>query len=147
MWISSLEGLSARTILWTIGNVSALVLLVLSYCSTYIFVTFPGHISPEQWVLLFFFFFFCIPLFMEVVTSTPVSWEMNCMRDHFHFPCHLGSRILSLRVDQVCAVFSCVQDTAQLPKLGIFNTHTEVNACNCPFLTCTQRSTHAIAHF
>ena len=30
--------------------------------------------------------------------------EMNCIRDHFHFPCHSDSHLLSSRLDLVCAV-------------------------------------------
>ena len=31
----------------------------------------------------------------------------------------------------VCAVFLCVQTMVWLPMFGIFNTHTDVPACNC----------------
>ena len=31
----------------------------------------------------------------------------------------------------VCAVFSCVHTMVRLPVLGIFNVHTDVDACDC----------------
>ena len=31
----------------------------------------------------------------------------------------------------VCAVFPCVQTMVWLPVLGIFNVHTDVDACDC----------------
>ena len=32
--------------------------------------------------------------------------KMDRVHDHFHFPCHLGSHILSSRLHLVCAVLS-----------------------------------------
>ena len=53
-------------------------------------------------------FIFCVPLFMEVVY--PFFRVSNCTSssDHFQFPCHLGSNILSSssRVELVHAALS-----------------------------------------
>lgn len=62
--------------------------------------------------------------------STPILRETNCVCDHFQFPCHSGSHILSLRVDRVLVAFSWAQILVWLLVLGIIE-RTDVYACNC----------------
>ena len=47
------------------------------------------------------------------------------MCDRFKFPCHLGSHISSLKVDQVCDAVLCVQTIVWLPILEIFSMLTD----------------------
>ena len=77
----------------------------------------------------FFFFFFCLPLFMGV--KIPFRGRQITFVTVFNSSCHGGCHIPSLRLDLLCAVFSCVQTEVLLPMLGIFNVLTDVNTRNC----------------
>ena len=61
---------------------------------------------------------------------SPVFQETNCICGRPQFPNHLSNHIPSPRIDQICAVFVCVQTMVWLPTLEILNMHTDVNTCD-----------------
>lgn len=65
------------------------------------------------------FFFRLLFLWREYIWFWGVT---NCLGDCFKFLYHTGSHTLSSKVHLVCSVFSCIQNVAWLPVLGILNT-------------------------